>query len=156
MKSFQPLMPTECGCRRPKYFVFGKIFYWFVIIHRQIPYSTDINPAIIAYAICEKIPRNVLPHIDGSVNSLVQQILSYNSQTSQEAIDTNVKDCQWLHLIGIPLSDFMNDLQNPEKGPGYLADTIATLAVVNDSAQAFAHFHQGFNDNRGFETVKPP
>jgi hypothetical protein len=150
-KSFRERSPTEFVYYRSRYYVFGKIFYWFIIIHRQVPYPMDLNPAIVAYAIHEKIPQSILLQVDPSVHTLIQQILGYSSRTSVNAIVENVRE--WLSIIGVPLSDFMSDLCHPQKGPKHLADTIATLAVVNNSFQAFSSFRDGFNDNRGFETV---
>ena len=150
-KSFRELSPIEFEYHKAKYFVLGKIFYWFVIIHRQVPYPMDINPAIVVYAIHGKIPRSILQQIDASVNILIQEIAGYNSEATANDITENVKD--WLRIIGVPLEDFTNDLQNLSKGASYLADNIATLAVVNNSLQAFDHFRDGFNDQRGFETV---
>jgi hypothetical protein len=142
---------VEFDYHRQKYYVIGKIFYWFVFIHCQIPYPTDINPAIVAYAIHGSIPPTILPQVDASIHLVVQQILSYNSRTSSNGISESVKE--WLSIIGIPLPEFLIDLRDSQKGPRYVADLVATLATINNSLQAFKHFRDGFNNDRGFESV---
>ena len=149
-KTFRELSPVEVGYRKGKYFVFGKIFYWFIIIHRQIPYPMEINPTIVAYAIHGKIPRSILQQIDPSVNLFIEEILQYNSETTMDKVTEIVRD--WLKIIGVPLDDFVYDLQT--KNVSDVADNIATLATVNNSLQAFDHFRNGFNDQRGFESVQ--
>jgi len=107
-RSFRELSPVEVGYRKAKYFVLGKIFFWFVIVHHQIPYPMDINPAIVAYAIHGKIPRDIIQQIDPSVNNFIKEIADYNSETTANEVTENVKE--WLGVIGVPLGNFMNDL----------------------------------------------
>jgi hypothetical protein len=150
-RTFRERPAIEFEYHRDKYYVLGKIFYWFIFIHRQIPYPTDIDAAIIAFAIHGRIPRTILPQLNAAIDALVGEILTYNARTSINRISDNVKG--WLSTIGIPLDDFVTDLHDSRKGPMYLADRVGSLAIMNNSLQAFQYFRNGFNKDRGFESV---
>ena len=135
-----------------RYIVLGKLFYWFVIIHKCIPYPHKLNPAIVAFAIHDTIPLNVVPHANRSVMQILNLIEGYNSRTSINVIDEIVKE--WLENLGIPLSDFMNALSDRNKGSLYFMKGIAMLAVINNCQQAFDYFRMGFQSGRNFISVK--
>ena len=135
--------------RHKQYLAFGQIFYWFVIIHRHIPFPDSLNPAILAYGIHGYIPTNVIQQVDEVTADVVEIIKSYTTRTPEDRISDDVKN--WLTAKSVNINDFMSDLRT--NGPQYLAETTGTMAIVGDCLSAFMFFREGFTKNRGFTSV---
>ena len=137
--------------RTKQYFVLGRIFYWFVFIHRHIAYPVAINPAIISFAIYGEIPLSVMERINGGLARALALIKTYNFRTAAAAIDEDV--LQWLSQIGIDFSDFIEDLHHQQRGPHYLIRMIGNTVILGNCKPAFEEFQKGFTSQRGFSSV---
>lgn len=136
------LNPMEMLLYENSYTVLGKIIYWFVFIHRYIPYPKKLDPAIIAFAIYGYIPESL---VSESVARIVALIRTYNSNTSEDAIDDEV--LIWLSGSNdrrSDLSSFVQTLRDPNKGSEYIIRRICTTSCIGVRNVAFDNFRLGF------------
>lgn len=143
-RTFAELPIREYNFEKDNIIALGKMFYWFVIIHKYIPYP-NINPAIIAYAIYGDIPHEILPQVNPAAARVLEMIKSYGPRTTQAAIELEVK--QWLEELGMPFQIFMRDLQDRSRGPEWLGNVFVNAVVVGNCEPAFNYFREGFQND---------
>src|SRR5436190_6150882 len=83
--SFAIFDDAQYDVREREYVVFGRILYWFVFIHRCIPYPIAMDLAIAAFAIKGEIPFSILSIINPALAGIVDRIRTYSESTSEEA-----------------------------------------------------------------------
>jgi hypothetical protein len=129
--------------REKLYVVFGTIFYWFILMHRLIPYPLlDLNPAIVAYAIYGYIPQTAVDAFTPSAASTTRLIARYTVNTTESQIHEEVKS--WLTAIRYSFDSFMTHLHDPNRGPAYLMREVGTQIVLGRCQNSFDMFREGF------------
>jgi hypothetical protein len=68
-----------------QYVVFGKLFFWFVFMHKEILYPNNLNPAIVAYAISGTISMDVVSQIGLVLGGVAQMVAGFDVNISRTA-----------------------------------------------------------------------
>ena len=135
--------PASYRTREKSYVAFGTIFYWFILMHRLIPYPlSNLNPAIVVYAIYGYIPQTVVDSFTQSAASTTRLIARYTVNTSANEIHDEVKT--WLTAIRYSFDLFMTHLHDPNRGPAYLMREVGTQIVLGRCQNSFDMFREGF------------
>jgi len=141
----------QYASRQKQYSVLGTIVYWFVFIHRFVPYPLTLHPAIIAYAIYGYVPYSVLAKAVPSIAPIIRNIESYTILTSLDEIHDDVMG--WLTAINYPMESFLADLHDRNRGAQYLARDIGTRVIMGKRKEAFDMFRTGYRKVLGFISV---
>lgn len=141
--------------REKKYIVFGKILYWYVIIHRCIPYPTTLDPAIVAYGIYgDEIPISCLES-ESAFKSLIETIQGFsNDPPSQHYIENLLTP--WVEFLEIDLEYAVQSITRGADGAKGFARELLLNYVVHGKERAFLPFHRGFtgsDSERTFTSV---
>jgi hypothetical protein len=150
-KTFAEFSGLGYQSRRKRYFVFGLVFYWCIIIYRQIPFPESLNPAIFAYGIYGYLPTTVIHQVNPEIAEIVETVEQYTPRMSIDAVDENVKS--FLNHHSFDFGEFISDLRHSQHGPQLLARTIGTTTVIGNCMTGFTYFREGFTSNRGFTSV---
>jgi len=144
----------QYASRQKQYSVLGTIVYWFVFIHRFVPYPLRLHPAIIAYAIYGYVPYSILARALPGVASIICNIQSYTILTSLDEIHDDVKG--WLEAINYGIESFLADLHDRNRGAQYLTREIGTRVIMGKRKEAFDMFRNGYRKMSGFISVCMP
>ena len=141
----------QYASRQKQYSVLGTIFYWFVFIHRFVPYPLTLHPAIIAYAIYGYVPYSVLAKAVPSIAPIIRNIESYTILTSLDEIHDDV--LTWLDTINYSKESFLADLHDRHRGAQYLSRELGTRVIMGKRKEAFDMFRNGYRKMLGFISV---
>ena len=131
------------------YHVLGKMLYWFVIIHELIHFPFRLDPVITAYAIYGYIPDSLIP--TPNMLRTMATIRQYSSDVDENLIGDEVR--LYIEEAGISFEDFLRLLRNSVEGGTSISRLLSTTIIVGRNIQAFELVREGFNYERGFESV---
>jgi hypothetical protein len=148
----RPSSYTAYSSIRSKYVVFGKLFFWFVIIHQQIPYPNNIDPVIISLAIYDTISVDLIKQNYPSIGSFAQMILDMDVNIS--ATIEIPQDIQtWISASGCTSGEFLRALQNPDLGPKFLVHKLCIPMILGNAVAPMREFRTGFISDREHDSV---
>jgi hypothetical protein len=140
--------------KRKRYQVFGKILYWFVMIHEQIPFPRDLDPTILAFAIYGYIPIDLAELENPAFRKVADQIRQLNIHTPTSLVPLSKDICDWLNECTITRKEFTEKLRDSNQGPEVAACQLGTTAVLGHCTEQYNWVAEGFKHNLpGFESV---
>ena len=96
------------------YQVFGKLLYWFVIVHEQIPFPNDLSSTILAFCVYGYIPLSLTVLLDPATHKIAMKIQNLDVDT----LVTVPKEIgSWVNGIGVQPQDLLESLLDPNQGP---------------------------------------
>jgi hypothetical protein len=142
--SFTPHSHVSLQRKRRQYQVFGKILYWFVIIHEQIPYPTDLDSSVLAFCIYGYIPLDLSELENPAFANVAKQIRQLNITSNASLIPLSKDIHDWLYEFEITQKEFTQKLQDPEQGPEVVACQLGTTALLGHCTEQYNWVAEGF------------
>jgi hypothetical protein len=121
---------------KKQYVVFGRIFYWFVLIHKIIPYPISMDPVILAYAIHGEIPIRALSLLNPALYRLIRGISDIDTLCS----NTELSD--WLANTDLSISTFLSFTRrhNLQLAMRQLCNGV----MIGNHMKQLQYIHEGF------------
>jgi hypothetical protein len=153
VKTFRPFI-NRMGYqqRKAQYVVFGKIYYWFVIVRRCIPFPNNMDPAILAYGIYgDNLPTTCL-EATHPLRQMVETVLRFTNETQRDEIIRTLEP--WREQCCINLNYAVTQIMDVDGGRMPFLKALFKNAVFNDANDAFEYFREGFiGEDRAFPSV---
>jgi hypothetical protein len=143
---------TQFMNRSNLYFAFGRIIYWFVIIHSIISFPAALDPHITAYILYEQFPSSLIIQSNMALGRIIDIIENYDENVTMEQIQEDGVD-GWLIETGFNEHQFLCDLRDSQKGAGYLAKHIGNNVMMKGCDIAFEKVYKGFLNGCNFQSV---
>jgi hypothetical protein len=136
------------------YYTFGKILYWFVLFHGEIPYPVGLDPIILSYCIYGYVTPAAANHRNRSVVNIAKQIDDGQPirQRGRSAIDSNDDLTAWLRALMITKSEF-NQCCRSLNSKKLIAQWFTTIAMLGKHLHKIGYIREGFTNAIGFTTV---
>ena len=143
---------TQFINRSNLYFVFGRIIYWFVIIHSIVSFPASLDPHITAYILYEQFPSSLIFQSNVALGRILDIIENYDENVTVGQIEEDGVGA-WLAETGINEQQFVYDLRDSKKGAGYLAKHLGNNVMMKGCDIAFENVYKGFSGGRIFQSV---
>jgi hypothetical protein len=141
--AFPTFSRTLLHAKKRSYQVFGKLLYWFVIIHKQIPFPNDLHPSIFSYSVYGYIPMSLTQSLNASVYEMAMKIQSLNNVDTLRSIPMDVGT--WLQQFpDISTRTVLNNLKDLDQGPSVVACQLATNAIIGWHTDQYNWVREGF------------
>lgn len=141
--TFPTLSRTLLHAKKRYYQVFGKLLYWFVIIHKQIPFPNDLHPAIVGYSIYGYIPMSLTKSLSPSIYAMAMTVQRLDNVDTLRSIPQDL--AAWLEEFpDISTRTVLNNLKDPDQGPSVVACQLATYAIIGWHTEQYDWVREGF------------
>lgn len=138
---FKSFSHTVLKGTKKLYQVFGKLLYWFVIVHEQIPFPNDLSPAILAFCVYGYIPLSLTRSLDSAAYEIATKIQNLDVDT----LVTIPKEIgSYVNTFGIHHQELLESIRDPNQGPHVNACRIATKAILGWHTKQFEWVREGF------------
>ena len=128
--------------RDREYILFGKIFYWYVIVRRCVPFPINLDPAILAFGIYgDDLPITCL---DAShpLRQMMETLSGFTNGSLRSDVENTLQP--WVEPYCINLDYAVREILDTNRGPKPFIQTLLKNAVFNNANEAFNYFRQGF------------
>lgn len=140
---FPTVSRTLLHAKKRFYQVFGKLLYWFVIIHKQIPFPNDLHPSIFSYSVYGYIPMSLTQSLNASVYEMVMKVQTVDNVDTLCSLPTDV--AAWLEQFpDISTRTVLNNLKDYDQGPSVVACQLATNAIIGWHTDQYNWVREGF------------
>jgi len=141
--TFPTLSRTLLHAKKRSYQVFGKLLYWFVIIHKQIPFPNDLHPSIFGYSVYGYIPMSLTQSLNASVYDMTMKVQTLKNVDTLRSLPMDVET--WLkEFPNISTGTVLSNLKDFDQGPSVVACQLATNAIVGWYADQYKWVQEGF------------
>jgi hypothetical protein len=143
MKTFRPFI-NRMGYQQQKarYIVFGKIYYWFVIVWRCIPFPHNMDLTILAYGIYgDNLPTSCL-ETTHPLRQMVETVSQVTNETQRDEIICILEP--WREQCCIDLNYAVTRIMDVNGGCMPFLKALFKNAIFNDANDTFEYFREGF------------
>jgi len=141
--TFSTFSRTLLHAKKREYQVFGKLLYWYVIIHQQIPFPNDLHPSIFGYSIYGYIPMSLTQSLNASVYDMAMKVQRLDNVDTVGSIPMDV--ATWLgQFRDISTRTVLNNLKDLDQGPSVVACQLATNSIIGWHTDQYNWVREGF------------